>query len=303
MTAKKGTFVMYTDWYHLTKHLNDATIGKLFRAINEYQDQGEVTTELPPEAIMAFGFIKKQFDIDRKNYERRCEINRENGQQGGAPEGNQNASKQPKATKNNRIQPNSTEFNRIQDDNEYEYEYENDDEGENENENEKHSRSQKLIFSFAKIFEKKFTTEFKPTTADKNAAGPLAGKLAKAASKSSQPIQWLYLYFDNCYKHLNEYHKGRMAGSPIAWINDNFVEIHTKVFPHVPRFVEGGAHTLDAEYNKLYAVETPVTTSETPPDAGLVPSSGAGGVDEVQQPYTFEKATDEERAAIIRALK
>jgi len=297
--APKDSFIFYEEWFEALNDFSDETLGKILRAAREYVIEGEIKTGLPPDAKIAFAFMRRRFDYDLKKYAERCEKNRENALKGGKKKDDTDGSD---GKRSHPVGSDGIQSEAMAADIEREEDIDSDSDLE-EGSDEINSRSQKLIFSFAKFFQKKFTTEFKPTTADKNAAGPLAGKLARAASKSSQPIQWLYLYFDNCYKHLNEYHKGRMAGSPIAWINDNFVEIHTKVFPHVPRFVEGGAHTLDAEYNKLYAVETPVTTSETPPDAGLVPSSGAGGVDEVQQPYTFEKATDEERAAIIRALK
>ena len=56
------------------------------------------------DIIMAFEFMSLQQKIDKEKYEHICAVNRENGKKGGAPKGNQNASKQPKqpnAKKNN----------------------------------------------------------------------------------------------------------------------------------------------------------------------------------------------------------
>ena len=56
-------------------NLPDAQLGKLFRAIVEYQDTGkDVTT---PDLQIALNFFIERFKVDKQAYEERCQKNRE----------------------------------------------------------------------------------------------------------------------------------------------------------------------------------------------------------------------------------
>ena len=108
----KNSFVIYHNYRETLEDLTDEQVGKLFRAIFDYEiDKKE--PNFNGELKIAFRFIKKDLDLNNDKYESICERNRKNGQNGGAPKGNQNARKQPKQPK----QPDN--------DNEYDNEYDN----------------------------------------------------------------------------------------------------------------------------------------------------------------------------------
>ena len=108
----KNSFVIYHNYRETLEDLTDEQVGKLFRAIFDYEiDKKE--PNFNGELKIAFRFIKKDLDLNNDKYESICERNRKNGQNGGAPKGNQNARKQPKQPK----QPDN--------DNEYYNEYDN----------------------------------------------------------------------------------------------------------------------------------------------------------------------------------
>lgn len=110
----KNSFVIYHNYRETLEDLTDEQVGKLFRALFDYEiDKTE--PNFTGELKIAFRFIKKDLDINLNKYENICERNRKNGQKGGAPKGNQNARKQPKQPK----QPD----NDNEDDNDNEYDY------------------------------------------------------------------------------------------------------------------------------------------------------------------------------------
>lgn len=109
----KNSFVLYHNYRETLEDLTDEQVGKLFRAIFDYEIY-KTEPNFTGELKIAFRFIKKDLDINLNKYENICERNRKNGQKGGAPKGNQNARKQPKQPK----QPDN--------DNEYDNEYDND---------------------------------------------------------------------------------------------------------------------------------------------------------------------------------
>ena len=114
----KNSFVIYHNYRETLEDLTDEQVGKLFRAIFDYEiDKKE--PNFNGELKIAFRFIKKDLDLNNDKYESICERNRKNGQKGGAPKGNQNARKQPKQPK----QPDNDNDN----DNEYDNDYDNDD--------------------------------------------------------------------------------------------------------------------------------------------------------------------------------
>lgn len=94
----KNSFVVYHNYRDTLEDLTDEQVGKLFRAIFDYEIDGNEPS-FSGVLNVAFKFIKKDLDINLNKYENICKRNRENGQKGGAPVGNQNARKQPKQPK------------------------------------------------------------------------------------------------------------------------------------------------------------------------------------------------------------
>ena len=92
-----GSFIIHTSFYEPIKSLSDKQLGRIFRALFDYQLGNEVQVE--DDIKMAFLFFKNQMDIDGQKYQQRVEINKQNGSKGGAPKGNNNARK--KTTENN----------------------------------------------------------------------------------------------------------------------------------------------------------------------------------------------------------
>ncbi len=103
---KPKGFYVYLDTEEELRILTDEERGKLFSILFEYATNGEepeIKDNRP--LLMAFVACRRHIDRDYKEYEKKCRINRLNGQKGGAPKGNQNAKK------NNTIVGNSTENN------------------------------------------------------------------------------------------------------------------------------------------------------------------------------------------------
>lgn len=73
----RASFLIYRSFYDPIKHLQDEDLGRLFRAIFEYQING--ITPAPDDSIyMAFQFFKNQFELDEAKYNEKCERNSEN---------------------------------------------------------------------------------------------------------------------------------------------------------------------------------------------------------------------------------
>ena len=88
-TKEKSGFLLYADWEDQVGLLSDEDAGKLFKALFTYERTREME-ELPPVAAMAFAFIRKELDRNRKAYEEKCEKLRQNGAQGGRPRRQEN---------------------------------------------------------------------------------------------------------------------------------------------------------------------------------------------------------------------
>lgn len=94
----KNSFVLYHNYRETLEDLTDEQVGTLFRAIFDYEIERK-EPNFDGELKIAFKFIKKDLDVNLEKYENICKRNRQNGQNGGAPVGNQNARKQPKQPK------------------------------------------------------------------------------------------------------------------------------------------------------------------------------------------------------------
>jgi hypothetical protein len=120
----KDSFILYTSFYEPIKDLSNEQKGILLTAIFEYQMGNEPDIE-DGMVLMAFRFMRNQFELDKRKYAEKVEKNRENGKLGGAPTGNNNRNNQtvenqPKTSERLKINPNDND---------------NDNDNENENEN------------------------------------------------------------------------------------------------------------------------------------------------------------------------
>jgi len=77
----KDSFVLYKSYYEPVKSLSDKQLGKLFRALFEYQINHSIEVDI--DIQMAFSFFKNQMDIDEEKYHKIVERNRKNGLKGG----------------------------------------------------------------------------------------------------------------------------------------------------------------------------------------------------------------------------
>lgn len=108
----KESFIIYTSFYKPISILSDKQLGRLFRAIFEYQLSGVVDVE--EDIRMAFEFFKNQFEIDERKYQAKIKRNNENGHKGGNPNFRKGKSNPYYDKKENKItgdNPNITEDN------------------------------------------------------------------------------------------------------------------------------------------------------------------------------------------------
>ena len=108
----KESFIIYTSFYKPISILSDKQLGRLFRAIFEYQLSGVVDVE--EDIRMAFEFFKNQFEIDESKYQAKIKRNNENGHKGGNPNFRKGKSNPYYDKKENKItgdNPNITEDN------------------------------------------------------------------------------------------------------------------------------------------------------------------------------------------------
>ena len=80
----RKSFIIYKNFYEPIKHLSDDDLGKLFRAIFQYQISNGV--EVEPGIKIPFEFFKNQFNLDNEKWLKRAQSSRENGSLGGRPQ-------------------------------------------------------------------------------------------------------------------------------------------------------------------------------------------------------------------------
>jgi hypothetical protein len=83
MNEVRESFIIYSSFYRPISKLSDRQLGRLFRAIFQY-NLGEVVS-VEEDIEMAFGFFVNQFEIDEAKYQSKVVENRENGRKGGNP--------------------------------------------------------------------------------------------------------------------------------------------------------------------------------------------------------------------------
>ena len=79
----KESFLIYKSFYEPIKHLSDEQLGRLFRALFDFQLDGIDCNDT--DIAMAFMFFKNQFRLDNEKYQKVVERNRNNGLKGGRP--------------------------------------------------------------------------------------------------------------------------------------------------------------------------------------------------------------------------
>ena len=79
----RKSFIIYKNFYEPIKHLSDDDLGKLFRAIFQYQISNGV--EVEDNIKIPFEFFKNQFNLDNEKWLKRAQSSRENGSLGGRP--------------------------------------------------------------------------------------------------------------------------------------------------------------------------------------------------------------------------
>ena len=87
MDVDRQSFIIYKNFYEPIKHLNNTDLGKLFRAIFEYNlaEKNVNGYVVPPEVKIPFEFFKNQFNLDDAKWMKRVNASRENGMKGGRP--------------------------------------------------------------------------------------------------------------------------------------------------------------------------------------------------------------------------
>ena len=72
---RKDGFIIYLSFYPPIKSLSDEQLGRLFRAIFEWQMNGNA--DVSDDIAMAFAFFVERFKADREKYEETCERRKE----------------------------------------------------------------------------------------------------------------------------------------------------------------------------------------------------------------------------------
>ena len=106
----KPGFILYNDYYGILSTLSDEELGKLLRAIFNYEVDGKIQ-KLNNTLLMAFNFIKKDLDYGKEKYDKTCERNRINGAKGGRPKDSTNNPLGFSITHNNPLKPKKPNIN------------------------------------------------------------------------------------------------------------------------------------------------------------------------------------------------
>ena len=130
----KKSFILFLDSFEMIKRLNMEQRGHLLTAIFEYE-QGEPVHDLDPLTDMAFSGIRPYLDRNRDQYNRRCEINTENGKKGGRPKKTERLLKKPNGFFENQTKANET-LNENDTENENDTDFEKDIDSESESKRE-----------------------------------------------------------------------------------------------------------------------------------------------------------------------
>ncbi len=158
---KPKYFACYLDNFALVKHLSDEAAGRVWKMLFALAIDGEYGDADDPMVAMAFDMMAQKLLRDFNAYARKVEINRKNGQKGGAPKGNQNARKK-KTT-----QTTETTQYKYEDEDEDKYKDEYEDENEDEDEYEE---------------EEEYEEEYKPYALHRDSADSSASSASSVLS-------------------------------------------------------------------------------------------------------------------------
>ncbi len=103
---ERESFILYTSFYEPLRYLNDLQMGKLFRAIFEYQINGLSKTnrvDVPDDIRIAFEFIRNQLDIDAEKWKDEKNKRSEAGKKGMAKRWNKDNNVITNDNKNNKV--------------------------------------------------------------------------------------------------------------------------------------------------------------------------------------------------------
>lgn len=87
--ADKTSFVMYYMWGDVFENLPPEKAGELIQAIYKYQRTGTISID-DPVLSAVFEMIRIKMDEDGEKYQKKVELNRENGKKGGRPKNPKN---------------------------------------------------------------------------------------------------------------------------------------------------------------------------------------------------------------------
>lgn len=102
MQEDKNGFLLYTSYLECIGDLSREEKGALFEAILIYESTGEII-ELDCAVRIAFSFIKKDLDLNREKYIKKCERNQQNSKLGGRPKNDNSQNKENFEVKNRTV--------------------------------------------------------------------------------------------------------------------------------------------------------------------------------------------------------
>ena len=87
MDVERKSFLIYKNMYAPIKHLSNTDLGKLLRALFEYNLSEKKVNgfKVEPEIRIAFEFFRNAFEMDDEKYMKKVKASRENGLKGGRP--------------------------------------------------------------------------------------------------------------------------------------------------------------------------------------------------------------------------
>ena len=87
MDVERKSFLLYKNMYAPIKHLSNTDLGKLLRALFEYNLEEKKVNgfKVDPEIRIAFEFFRNAFEMDDEKYMKKVKASRENGSKGGRP--------------------------------------------------------------------------------------------------------------------------------------------------------------------------------------------------------------------------
>ncbi len=77
--------LLYYDYLSHFNFLTDEQLGKIVRAMLDYEINGVLPEFSEPIMQMTFSFVRSNLDRDREKFIERCQKNAENGKKGGRP--------------------------------------------------------------------------------------------------------------------------------------------------------------------------------------------------------------------------